>query len=476
VVDSRDEVIADLRRQLAERDAIIAELRAKLAALKEAVAKSSRNSSKPPSSDGPDAKTRPRKPSSGRKPGGQPGHKKHERVLVPLEKVREVVPCIPKQCDDCAGLLHGHDPEPHRHQVFELPPVEPVVTEYQQHTLDCGLCGHQTMGKLPAGVPTRAFGATVDAVIAVLMGVYRLTKRQVPELMRDLFGLQMSVGAVIGCQQAASAAVADAVAEARRYVKLQPVKHADETGWREGISRSRAWLWTVVTQQVVVFMIHARRNADAAKDLLGGWTGVLVTDRHGAYNWWPDCRRQFCWAHIKRDIQAIVERGGDSARIGGAMLVEVERMFTLWHRVRDGTLKRATFQVYMRTVKQRFEALLAEGVAASHSKTSKTCVQLLKHADALWTFVYFDGVEPTNNCAEQVVRHGVIMRKISYGTHSEAGSRFVERMLTVHATLRRQRRNILEFMRAACTAALQRHPAPSLLPTEAPVIPLRRAA
>ena len=195
MADPRDELIAELRRQLAERDVIIAELRAELAALKEAFAKSSRNSSKPPSSDGPGAKTRPKKAPLGGKPGGQPGHKRHERVLVPPEKVHEVVPCIPKQCDECAGLLHGRDPEPHRHQVFELPRVEPVVTEYQQHALGCGRCGHRTRGKLPVGVPTRAFGPTVDAVVAVFMGVYRLTKRQVPELMRDIFSLHISVGA-----------------------------------------------------------------------------------------------------------------------------------------------------------------------------------------------------------------------------------------------------------------------------------------
>jgi transposase len=476
VTDPRDEELAELRRQLAERDTIIAQLRAELAALKEVLAKSSQNSSKPPSSDGPGAKARPKKSPSGRKPGGQPGHKRHERVLVPPDKVYEVVPCIPKQCDACTGFLHGQDPEPHRHQVFELPPVEPVITEYQQHTLGCGLCGHRTMGKLPEGASTRAFGPTVDAVIAVLMGVYRLTKRQVPELMRDLFSLQMSVGAVVGCQQSASAAIAETVEQARGYVKQQPVKHADETGWREGVGRSRAWLWTVVTTHVVVFMIHARRNAEAAKALLGDWLGVLVTDRHGAYHWWPTCRRQFCWAHLKRDLQAIVERGGESARIGTGMLDEVARMFTWWHRVRDGTLARSTFRVYMRTVQRRFEALLAEGEATLHPKTSKTCALLLKRRDALWTFVYIEGVEPTNNSAEQVVRHGVIMRKISYGTHSVAGSRFVERMLTVHATLRRQHRNILDFMRAACTAALRRHPAPSILPIEAPASPLRRAA
>jgi transposase len=466
VTDPRDEENAELRRLLAERDARIAKLTAEVAALKERLGKSSKNSSKPPSSDAPGTKVRRKKRASGRKAGGQPGHKKHTRELVPIEDVQEVVPCIPSLCEDCHEPLHGQDPQPHRHQVVELPPVKPVVWEYQQHALDCGACGHRTVAPLPAGVPTGAFGPTVQALIAVLLGVYRMTKRQIPELMLDLFQLRMSLGAVIGCQVAASTAVANAVAEATTYVQEQPVKHADETGWREGIHRSRAWLWVVVTRHVVVFMVHARRNAEAAKEILGTCFGVLVTDRHGAYNWWPTSRRQLCWSHLERDICAISEREGHSAQVGHAMLEEIHRMFHWWHRVRDGTLARSTFRIYMRPLQRRFEAMLAQGVAVSNSKTSRTCTQLLKHREALWTFVTIEGVEPTNNGAEQAVRHGVILRKISSGTHSVAGSRFVERMLTVHASLRRQHRSVLNFMNAACSAALQKQPGPSLLPSD----------
>jgi len=463
VIDPRDAEIAELRRLLAERDEVIERLLAEVAALKEQLGKSSRNSSKPPSSDAPSAKVRRKKQASGRKPGGQPGHKKHQRELVAVENVQVVVACIPERCEDCGETLRGEDPQPHRHQVVELPPVTPVVTEYQQHALDCGACGHRTVAPLPEGVPTGAFGPTVQALIAVLMGVYRMTKRQIPELMLDLFQLRISLGAVIGCQQAASAAVANAVDKATTYVKEQPVKHADETGWREGIHRSRAWLWVVVTHHVVVFMVHARRNADAAKEILGACFGVLVADRHGAYNWWSTRRRQFCWAHLERDIQAISEREGHSARIGHAMLEEIHRMFHWWHRVRDGTLTRSTFRVYMRPLQRRFEALLAQGVDVSNAKTRRTCTQLLKHRESLWTFVRTEGVEPTNNGAEQEVRHGVLMRKISSGTHSANGSRFVERMLTVHASLRRQHRRVLDFMVSACSAALQHQPGQSLV-------------
>ncbi|MBI4950784.1 MAG: transposase, partial [Myxococcales bacterium] len=215
---------------------------------------------------------------------------------------------------------------------------------------------------------------------------------------------------------------------------------------------------------------------DAARAILGRATGVLVTDRHGAYNWWSDTLRQFCWAHLTRDFIKIAERGGDSERIGNDLLAEKDRMFAWWHRVRDCTLARSTFKVYMRQVQCRVEALLTEGATSSHAKTAKTCKNLLRHFHALWTFVYHEGVDPTNNAAEHKVRHGVLWRKTSYGTQSAEGSRFVERILTVHATLRQQSRSIVDFMRDACCAVLEHRSPPSLLPTIAPVIQLRRAA
>lgn len=467
--DPRDALIAR-QAALIEAQAIeIAALKVLVAELLEKIRKSSHNSSKPPSSDGPAAHARPKKPKTGRKPGGQRGHSRRERALVPPEEVRNTVECVPESCDGCGAALRGEDPEPRRHQVTHLPPIVPVTDEYRLHSLACGECGHNTAGKLPAGVPTGAFGPSVVAVVAVLMGAYRLSKRLVPDLLQDLFGLHMSVGAAVGCQHGASAALEQPFEEAKAHIAEQPIKHADETGWFEGAQRARAWLWLATTHLVAVFVIQARRNTGAAKSLLGAVAGVLVTDRHGAYNWWPDRLRQFCWAHLKRDIQAIVERGYDSERIGAAMLEEVDRIFTLWHRVRERTLARSTFQVYMRSVRSRFEALLAEGAAIPHMKTRETCRKLLDHADSLWTFVYVEGVEPTNNRAEQIVRHGVILRKLSHGTHSPEGSRFIERILTVHATLKLQKRNVLDFVRQACDAALRQEKPPSLLPATAPI-------
>jgi len=472
-VRERDAAIAGLERQIRERDAVIAKLlvridvlEARVQELEEKLGTNSRNSSKPPSSDPPSTPAPERKPPTGRKPGGQPGHEGHQRALVPLERVGRVTVVKPERCERCDAKLDGDDPDPLRHQVFDLPKIEPSVEEWQLHARTCRVpgCGHVTRAKLPEGVPARSFGPGVDAAIGVLMGDYGLSKRDVPEVMHDLFGLDMSVGAVIGCQDEVSAALEPPVEEVKAHVIVQPVKNADETSWRQGPKRSRVWLWGLITPLATFFMIHSRRNADAARKLLGKVFGILVSDRHGAYNWWPDTLRQFCWAHLKRDLVKIAERGGESARIGLAMLEEEARMFAWWYRVRDGTLKRSSFKVYMRSVQHRFRALLIEGETVAHPKTRKTCKLLLKHFDALWTFVYHEGVEPTNNAAEQGVRHGVLLRKVSGGTHSEAGSRFIERMLTTRATLRQQQRNVYEFVRQACEARLHGLTPPSLLP------------
>jgi transposase len=466
--DWRDDRIAELERVVSDQARTIAELTKKLDAalarvadLEEKLRRSSRNSSQPPSSDGPAVPPPSRTPRSGRRPGAQEGHDKHERPVVPADKVDKRVKVVPKHCRACHAVLEGEDPSPRRHQVFDLPPIQPIVTEWELHSLTCA-CGVRTSAAVPPEVPKGAFGPGVVATVAMLMGVYRLSKRAVPQLMSDLFGLSMSVGAVIGCQALASEALAAPVDEARAFVAKQPVKHADETGWRE--ARRRAWLWTVVTTSVTVFLVHARRTANAARTALGEENGILVSDRFSGYTWWSVGAHQVCWAHLIRDFVKISERGGRSAVVGDALLEEAERMFAWWHRVRDATLARATFRVYMRSLQRRVQTWLREGEASAHPKTSKTCAKILGRFDALFTFVRIEGVEPTNNAAERAVRHAVLMRKMSHGTHSEAGSRFLERILTTHATLRQQQRNILAFLTDACRAKLRATAPPSLLP------------
>src|SRR6266853_2433162 len=431
--------------------------------LQDQLNQTSQNSSRPPSSDPPQHR-RPHRPQSHRRRGGQPGHPGHTRTLIPVEEVDEMVVLKPEQCTHCQAPLSGDDPTPWRHQVIELPPIKPVVTEYQWHQLVCAACGEVTRAPWPTGVPSGTYGPRVQATVALYTGSYRLSKRTTQQMMDDVFGVPVSVGTISQLEQATTAAVAAPVEEARTSVHAQAVAHLDETSWREG--GKRAWLWVAVTRVVTVFVVRLSRGAHVARELLGEeFTGILVTDRYSAYNWYPVRWRQVCWAHLLRDFEAMRGRGGASEEIGEALLAKAHQMFRWWHRVCEGTLQRSTFRAYMRPLSREVEHLLEAGSRCGVSATEGMCHEILKRREALWTFVQVEGVEPTNNAAERAIRPGVLWRKGSFGTQSEEGSRCVESRRTVVSTLQQQQRNVLAYLTAACAAALRGEAAPSLLPT-----------
>jgi transposase len=443
----------------------VQELETELSALRERVNRNSRNSSKPPSSDGPGGPPKPRKRAkSKRKRGGQPGHKGTTRKLVPIEQVKDSYDIKPETCRKCGHALDGRDWEPYRHQVTEIPPMIAEVVEYRLHALSCPECGTETCADLAPGVPQGAFGPRLQAMVSLLTGRYRLSKRDTAEVMDDFFQADISVGSICALEQRSSEAISRPVEEAREYVKGQSTVHMDETGWRE--ANKRAWLWVAATSLVTVFLIRCSRGGKVAKEMLGEtFSGILNSDRWSAYNWLPVASRQLCWSHLLRNFQAFVERGGESQRIGEAILAQSDLLFKWWHRVRDGPITRATFQAKMKPVQQRVGDLLRQGAACAHDKTGGTCRDILKREEALWTFVHVEGVEPTNNLGERQVRHGVLWRKVCFGTQSKAGSRFAERIMTVVATLKQQQRNVLNYLTEACDAANWGSPAPSLLPT-----------
>jgi transposase len=380
-----------------------------------------------------------------------------------VEEVDEVVVLKPEQCQGCHAPLAGEDASPFRHQVIEIPPIKPVITEYQWHQLVCSACGATTRAPWPAGVPSGTYGPRVHATVALCTGSYRLSKRTTGQVLDNLFGVPMSVGTISQSEKATTEVVAEPVEEARTYVHAQRVAHLDETSWRQG--DQRAWLWVAVTRLVTVFLIRMSRGGQVARELLGEhFSGILVTDRYSAYNWYPVRWRQVCWAHLLRDFEAIRGRGGASEEIGEALLAKAHQMFRWWHRVCEGALQRSTFRAYMRPLSREVEHLLEAGSRCGVSATEGMCHEILKRREALWTFVQVEGVEPTNNAAERAIRPGVQRRKISFGTQSEEGSRFVESMMTVVATLKQQKRDILAYLTAAHEAALRGEAAPSLLP------------
>jgi transposase len=258
--------------------ALVAAFEQRIANLEERLNTNSTNSSKPPSSDALSVKRRPPTPPSGKKRGGQPGHLRRVRSLVPSEQLRKLVVCKPTHCRKCGEDLQGDDPEPLRHQVAELPPVFPVVDEYQLHRLACPRCHVRTCATLPPGVPAGAFGPRLRAVLSVLVGADRLGKRPVQQLVFDLLGLSISLGMIARLERQGAAELEAPVEELRRHVRDAASAHIDETSWWQ--RRTKAWLWAAVTDLVTVFTIAPSRGAEVAKAMLGTAAGkVVISDR-----------------------------------------------------------------------------------------------------------------------------------------------------------------------------------------------------
>jgi transposase len=432
-----------------------------IAELKEQLNTNSKNSSKPPSSDRfkKDAK---KKKKSKRKQGGQPGHKGAFRALLPEAQVDHIEKHYPlKRCDCGSGIVPTENYR--RHQVHELPRVKAVVTEYQLHSGACFGCGAIHQAQLPVGVPRGMLGPIAMAKIGTLTGDYKMSKRNVTFLFEDFYDLHLSLGTVSNAETIVSAALERPVEEAKAFIPSQAAVNADETSHTE--KSKKMWTWVFIASLVATFIIRPSRGAQVVKDFLGvTFKGILSTDRWSAYTWLALVFRQLCWAHLLRDFQKISERSGASREIGEELLACTKKMFRYWHKVKDGTLSRAQFKKLMVPIRARVEQLFFNGKSCRNKKTVGTCKQLLKLKEALWTFVDNEGIEPTNNLAEQIIRRIVIWRKTSFATQSSRGTLYLERIMTTVATCKLQKRNVLDFVTEAIRAHLGNTPPPSLLP------------
>jgi transposase len=449
----------DAQTLLDQQQKQIHQLRQQLLATTAKLNTNSSNSSLPPSSDRFRSKRRPPPPPGQlrKKRGGQPGHPRQQRLLVPDDQVQQTIPCVPSACRRCRRPLSGRDPAPLRHQVAELPVVCPTVVEYQLHRLLCPCCHTSTCGTLPPEVQGQ-FGPRLEATLALLAGQYRQGIRPVVSLAADLWGLDISPGMVSKLRRHTAEALQVPWVEVALYVRTQNV-NIDETTWREG--KKPAYVWAAVTPSAVLFYVAKERTAQIAQKLLGNpYAGVATCDRLKSY-WWIE-RLQWCWAHLRRDFQAMIDRGNPGTAIGKSLLGQSNTLFHLWHQFRDGKLSRQRLQKAMLPVREAIRSTLQRGKACRCSKTAGTCKELLAHEAWLWMFVDVEGVEPTNNEAERMERQAVLLRKTSGGTDSAQGSRFVERVLTVVHTCRRQGKKVLDFL-SACIESWRSNLAPPSL-------------
>lgn len=451
-----------LMARVAELEQENAALRARVEALERRLGLDSSNSSRPPSSDAPWKKRRgPGRP-KGKRRGGQPGHMGQTRAMVPPDQVDHVKDHRPPACERCGALLLGADPEPVRMQVSDLPPARVEVTEHRIHRLPCLHCGHVTRGVAPPEAEASAFGPRVHGMASWMTGRLGLSKRDVLEVFEKFHRLQMSPGSVSLIERRVARALSEPYQEACQTVRGSPVVHPDETTWYEG--RRLVWLWTGATSEVMVFLIQDRRNAEAAQALLGvDFAGAACTDRHGAYNWLE--RRGLCWAHLLRNFTAMAETPG-GAWHGQRLAAAARRVITVWHRHDRGEIDTEAMRQALGADRRRIASALRSAAKRAPSQSvRRQATALLAQEPLMWTFTEVEGMPPTNNLAERAVRRGVLWRKRSSGTDSPAGSRFVERILTVVESLRAQQRDVVDFLTEAYVAHLNQQPAPSLLPT-----------
>lgn len=455
-----------LLARVAQLETLVAKQQAQIAALLERLNRNASNSSLPPSANPPQAPKPVAKPKSGRQPGGQPGHPPHLKELLPPERVTQLTCYVPRACERCQARLPAKpshdDPAPTRFQVVDLPHVTALVHEHQGHGRTCPDCGHITWQAIPEAVRTHSVGATLTATLGYFTGCHGLSKRAVEEMSEAVFAAPIALGTVSALEAELSTALTPAYQEALEAVRAAPVKHGDETSWKQ--AGKLCWLWAAATQTVAVFLMHAGRGVAGLTALLGEeLQGLLHSDRWHVYEQWPEAQRQLCWAHLKRDFQKWSESDGAGAVVGREGLRAVRALFKAWHLFRGGGCPRAELQKRLTPVRSRLTRILVEGELGDAARVARFCTNLIAWEESLWRFLAVDGVEPTNNHMERLLRRAVLWRRRSFGCWSAEGCRYVARILTVVQTLRLQKRNVLDFLRQTVTAHRHGSQTPKLL-------------
>jgi transposase len=441
-------------------------LEARVAELERRLNRSSRNSSLPPSQDPPSVPPRSRRPGSGRKRGGQPGHEGRYRRVLPPERVDEVVEHWPERCRSCAHIFAERElvdvSAPWRHQVSELPPTAVTVTEHRLHGVCCPECATRTRAELPRELPRSAFGPRLQAAVVTLAVRNRVSRRDTTELARELFGAELATGTVDAIVHRAGEALAGPYTRLEQRIKSAAVVNIDETGWKTaGGNRT---LWGALSSQTAVFRIAAGRHGFEARTLLGErFAGIVCSDRWRGYDYLEPTQRQLCWAHLARDFTAHSEGIAEQKAFGQAGLAIARDLFAAWDGYQtDGD--RARLQAATAPLQHELRRLLEHaGRKSTRTKYHRLFARsLLKRWPALWTFTHTDGVEPTNNHAERGLRGAVIYRKLSLGSQSEQGERTIERLLTASITCRLRRRSLFAYLTDVLSASIRGDPVPAL--------------
>ncbi len=465
--------ISELEKNLTERDEEIREKDERIAALEHQLdgrKKDSTNSSKPPSSDGPAAnkRTHPQRPKSKRKPGGQPGHPGRCRSLVPVEQVKRVIPMLPDSCKGCHRRFTEKEKRAalenkvHRHQVTEMPEIEPEISEYQFASIIC-YCGESNRVPIPPEIRSGS-GPRLVAFVSYLTVFCRLPRRKVEPLLESALGISMALGSTQKYVEEASQALQAPYQELAGQLRHEPVLNGDETGWRK--NGEKRWLWVLVARAFAFFVIAKSRSSKVLEQRLGpAFAGILCSDRFSAYIKYHQGIAQFCWAHLKRDLLGIEQLGKttDADHFARDALALHARLFRLWHRYRGNAIDRRQLIDKAMPIEKKLLALGKRYLDSEDAAVRALAALFFNHTERLFAFVYHHGVEPTNNVSERTVRTAVQWRKICFGNRSDAGEVATARLLTAASTCSIQKRNVLHYLTEAVRCHRPGLSVPSLL-------------
>jgi hypothetical protein len=446
--------------------------------LNQKINQDSTNSSLAPSTDSPEAKAKQKteketehRKHGTRKQGAQHGHKAVTRPVLPLEEGDIVIDCKPEICGHCGEPLDGHsDSAPYCQQQYDVV-ITRRTTEYRKHKIVCPCCGETTEGTLPEEANESAYSPNVAALVAILTGLFQLSRRKAELFMEQVAEIPISVGSVSNLEKEMTKAALPVMEEIEKTAQNADQGNADETGY--GMKNGKqGWLWVLVTPCAVLFRLFLGRGQEWASKLLGCFAGILTSDRWCGYNHYPSEKRQLCWAHLIRDFKAMCESGSEGEAIGKALKKAAKLMFQKWHRFKrwkenqekQGVkVSMTVLESQMQAIRGRIKSLLEEGAQRGVRK----CDAILKKEPLLWTFTQAEGIEPTNNAAEQNIRPAVLWKKRSFGVESERGGQYVESMLSIWATSRRNGVNPIAFLKELIHNYRTNSPVPSIFSTSA---------
>ena len=396
--------------------------------------KTSKTSSKPPSSDSPF--TKPTLRPSASKRGARKGHPGAGATLLEPTDVQHVYPA-PCACG------HGELSLPtlyHTHQVIELPPIAMAITHFLLHQAHCGECGALLKAAIPSA-HTTGYGPRLTALLGELSGMHRNSRRLVQDFCHSVLHLPMSLGAIQKVIDRVSQALVPHYETIAVLAHHAPVGYIDETPWY--YQHTLPWLWTMTTETVSLYLIHPHRSKEAFRALIEDWQGILVSDGYGVYQDWVS-RRQTCVAHLMRSARGLAEKCDPAlAACGTWARKELQRLCQMAKAPPTGGEWR-TWYARLGTLSERYHE--------RKDDAGRLVRRLQREMASLWVFLCEHGVEPTNNRAERALRFGVLWRKGSHGSASDKGKRWVERTLSLRHTCRQLGQSTFRILVDAVTS------------------------